>query len=125
MSYWAACFDLSINEYYSQQMYREAIWRLIRIRDEKEKVKTSHCLYLGRVLSSPLTVSRKFNFIKSFSFASLLALRLLPILFSTVCTVEMDSIPFFKSSSYLLNGIYFLRLRIRHTRGHADKFRLR
>jgi hypothetical protein len=38
-----------------------------------------------------------------------------PIASYFVCTVEMDSIPFFKSSSYLLSGIYFLRLRIRRT----------
>jgi hypothetical protein len=68
-------------------------------------------VYTEAGLSSPLTVSRKFNFLKSYFFFSssfLPPLQLLPILFSTFCTVEMDSVPFFKPSPYLLSGIYFL-----------------
>lgn len=46
---WLLWFDSSINEYYSQQMYRAAVSRLIRMPHESEQVRTCHCLYLRRV----------------------------------------------------------------------------
>jgi hypothetical protein len=49
---------------------------------------------------------------------------LLPILFSTFCTVEVDSVSFFKLSPYLLRGMYVLWLKFRRKWRHADKITL-